>query len=295
VIIKKFEATNAVDFLKYAEIYSSREVKRFIDHLYKGFIYILGLEIGNNPVGFLVIERRNGLNHVCNCFFFLPEFRRPSYENVLIQHGINEAKEEGAEHFYISYFKDNEDAEKLKNLYESFGFKSSGYERYTFVMDRGEIGQAIQRLSIKYARYLNLNGKKIRAFKDLDSQTIQLINSQRGKAFPDYFYPLSEYYCPECSTMICLDGDPAGWMVFEAYDKSALYVYNIFIKEKYRNKGLFVPILAFAYKHTPETVKRYFFYVNGDNHNMLGLLRLFPDCLVKKDVLIEMVKALKKT
>lgn len=69
MIVKKIEATNAVDFLKYAEIYSSREVKRFIHHLYKEIIYILGLEIENNPVVFLVIERRNDLNHVCNCFF----------------------------------------------------------------------------------------------------------------------------------------------------------------------------------------------------------------------------------
>ena len=292
MIVRKFEATNAVDFLKYAEIYSSNEVKRIINNLYNGIIYILGLEIENNPIGFLVIERRNGLNHVCNYFFLKPEVSKRRYENVLIQHGIDEAKEEGAEHFYISYFAGNKDSEKLKKLYETFGFKPSGYERHTFVMDREEIGQAIQRLSIKYARYLNLRGKKVRAFKDLDSESVQLINSQRGNEFPDDFYPLSDHCCPECSTMIWQDDDPAGWIVFETNGKTALYVYNIFIKEKYRNKGLFVPLLTFAYNHTPKAVKRFFFYVNGDNNNMLGLLRLFPDCTVKQDVSVEMTRSL---
>ena len=162
--------------------------------------------------------------------------------------------------------------------------------RRTFVMDQHEIGMAIQRLSSKYTRFLNSSSQKLWTFKDLTTESIQLINGQKGIDIPKNFFPLTQAYHPECSTMIWKGNDPAGWIVFEPNGKTALYVHHLFIKEKYRDKGLFIPLLVFAYQHIPEAITRIFFYVNGNNKNMLGLMRLFKNCQTKTDALIEMTR-----
>ena len=288
--VKTIETNNALEFLKYAEIYPSGEIKRYLHHLYEGFIYVIGLENDEKPIAFIVVERRNDFNHVCSSFFLHHEAKNRDYKRLLLVSALEASKSEGAEHFYISYFKDSKESEGAKKLYESFGFKPSGYTRHTFVMDRQEIGMAIQHMSSKYASFLHSYRHKLKVFKDLSSETFQKINGQRGTEIPENFYPLTKAYCPECSTMICQDNDPAGWIVFEANGNKALYVHQIYIKEKYRNNGLFIPLFNFAFQQMPKAVKRYFFYVNGDNTNMLGLLRLFRECNIKRNVLIEMVK-----
>jgi len=293
-MLKTIEANNTLEFLKYAEIYPSGEIKRYLHLLHEGFIYVLGLETDEKPIAFIVVERRNGLHHVCSSFFLHHEAKNWEFKRLLLERALEASKAEGAEHFYISYFKDSKESERAKKLYESFGFKPSGYMRHTFVIDRQEIGMAIQHMSSKYARFLHSNRHKLRIFKELSFETFQKINAQRGTEIPDNFYPLTQAYCPECSTMIWHDNDPAGWIVFEANGKRALYVHQMYIKEKYRNKGLFIPLLSFAFQQMPKAVKRYFFYVNDDNTNMLGLLRLFGEYNIKRKVLIEMVKELNK-
>lgn len=290
--VKKIEADNALEFLKYAEIYPIGEIKRYLHLLYEGFIYVLGLECDGKPISFIVVERRDGLHHVCSTYYIQNEIETREYEGIMLKEALSESKAEGAEHFYISYFKGSEEFKRLKKLYESFGFKASGYTRNTFVMDRQVIGMDIKRISTKYTRYLHSYRQKLRVFKDLKPESIQLINEQRGTEIPDNFYPLTQAYHPECSTMIWQDNDPAGWIVFEANGKTALYIHHLFIKEKYRNNGLFIPLLAFAYQNIPEAITRFFFYVNGNNNNMLGLMRLFRSCQPKTDCLIEMTRKL---
>ena len=288
--VKKIEATNALDFFKYAEIYSIGEIKRYLLSIYEGVIYVLGLELDGQPLSFIVVERRNNLHHVCTTYYIQNEIGTLEYEGIMLKEALAKSKAEGAEHFYISYFQNNKESDRLKKLYESHGFKPSGYVRCTFVMDRQEIGMAIQRISSRYSRYLHSYRQKLRTLKDLSPEIIRVINAQRGTEIPNNFYPLTKAYHPECTTMILQDNDPAGWIVFEANGKTALYIHHLFIKEKYRNNGLFIPLLVFAYQHIPEAITRFFFYVNGNNNNMLGLMKLFKNGQPKTDALIEMTR-----
>jgi len=290
--VKKIEAANTLEFLRYSEIYPIGEIKRYLHHLYEGYIYVLGLERDGQPISFIVVERRNDLHHVCNTYYIQNETGKREHEGLMLDKAIAESKAEGAEHFYISYFKNNKESDRLKKLYESHGFKPSGYVRRTFVMGRQEIGMAIQRIGSRYSRYLNSYRQRLRTFKDLSPEIIQVINAQRGTEIPINFYPLTKAYQPECSTMIWQDNDPAGWIVFEANGKTALYIHHLFIKEKYRNNGLFIPLLVFAYQNIPKPITRFFFYVNGHNSKMLGLLRLFKNGHPKTGDLIEMTRKL---
>lgn len=290
--VKKIETTNTLEFLKYAEIYPVGEIKRYLHYLYEGFIYVLGLERDGQPISFIVVERRNDLHHVCNTYYIQNETGRRELEGFMLEKAIAESKAEGAEHFYISYFQNRKESGRLKRLYESYGFKPSGYVRRTFVMNRQEIGMAIKQISTKYTRYLHSYRQKLRTFKDLTPESIQLINAQTGTEIPKNFFPLTQTHLPKCSSMISQDNDPAGWIVFEANGKTALYVHHLFIKEKYRNNGLFIPLMVFAYQHIPEAITRFFFYVNGNNNNMLGLLRLFKNGQPKTDAFIEMTRRL---
>jgi len=251
----------------------------------------LGLVVNNKPAGFLLVERRNEVHYVCTTFYLQPDARTMAFGRRLLERALEEAKDEGAAHFYISYFQDHNETAFFKELYQSLGFDPSGYKRHTFVMYRDEVGKAIEQIGIKYSRYLNSYRTKTRTFQQLDPETYKRVISQRGTEVPDNFYPFTPAYSSECSAMIFRDGDPAGWIVFEANGEQALYINQLFIKEKYRNNGLFVPLLIFAYQNLPKTIKHLFFYVNSDNVKMLGLMRLFADCHTRQDIMVEMTRA----
>jgi len=289
--IQKYDTDNALAFIIYASIYHNGEVKRMIYHLYRGVIFILGLEVDKEPAGFLVVERRDEAHYVCTTLYIQPNARNKGLEKVLLERALDETKDEGASHFYISYFINHEDADFLKELYQGLGFTPSGYERHTFVMKREEIGEAINQIAIKYNRYLNSYRTKTKTFRQLEPEIFKRVFSQKGNEIPRNFYPFTQGYSSEYSAMICRDGDPAGWIVFEPNGKTALYINQLFLKEKYRNTGLFVPLLTFAYQQIPKTVKHFFFYVNGDNVKMLGLMRLFANCHIKRNIMVEMTRS----
>jgi len=92
VRIKKTETTNALEFLKYAEIYPISKVKRHLPLLYEGFIYVLGLERDGQPMSFIVVERRDDLHHVCSTKYFHEETGRREYEGLMLEKAMVQSK-----------------------------------------------------------------------------------------------------------------------------------------------------------------------------------------------------------
>jgi predicted GNAT family acetyltransferase len=135
----------------------------------------------------------------------------------------------------------------------------------------------------------NKHTKKI---SELTPDEEEKIQTQLGKEIHCNFNPLLGMADEDASIILYKDDDPVAWMTFERKGSDALYISRLYVKDKYRNKGFFFPVICSAFDNTPEEIKRYFFYVNGNNKNMLGLLRAFNFSEIQQEKVIEMVKKL---
>ncbi|HOO32767.1 MAG TPA: GNAT family N-acetyltransferase [Thermotogota bacterium] len=292
-MIVEFNSENAVNFFRYSDIYIHSEIKNYVTFLYRDFIYTIGLEMGGDPVGFIAVEKRSEKVHVCQGIFIAEKHRGKGYSVELLTAAVKKSQNEGASRFYSSYFEDREWTEAAKALYRTCGFELSGYIRNTYVSERSEIGKSIEGIKRKYKRYLDLKeNTHIKKRSELTSEERESVRVQLGTEVPYNFNPLTERADEEASVILFREGNPAAWLISERRGSDALYIGQLYVKEKYRNRGFFFPVCCTAFDNSPEQIRRYFFYVNGNNNNMLGLLRAFKFNGIKKEKMIEVMKRL---
>lgn len=292
-MIIPYQSKNAVEFLNYSAVYVPSEIKNFVRYLYKDYFYALGLEIEGNPAGFIAVERRSDAVHVCQCLYISKKHRKRGYAQALLKAALKKSQEEAIGEFYSSYFEDREWTQTAKTLYNRLDFKLSGYVRNTFVSERLEIKKSIDRMKRKYSRYLNLpEDAIIKRIAGLNLQETERIKMELGTSIPYNFNPLSGTADENASLILFIKEEPVSWMIFEKRGSKLLYINQLYVKEKYRKRGFFFPVICRAFDNTPESIRKYFFYVNGDNVNMLGLLKLFKNSDIKHERMIEMVKVI---
>lgn len=291
-MIVEYNSKNAVEFFKYATIYPKSEIKQHVQNLYIDRSYYLGIEYDDHkPLGFIAVERRSQRAHVCHCFFVGKEHRGRGFARSLFTAALEKTKSEGVREFYISFLENQEWTNAAKQLYKNEGFEESGYVRQTFVIDMAELKKSIDVVKEKYSRYLSLKSQyAIKLFADLSAKEHSKIKEQLGVSIPNNFNPLISRVDAQASVFIFDKTEPVAWLIFEKNTPTAIYLHHLYIKEAYRNKGLFLPLFCSAFDNIVESAHRCFFYINQDNQQSLGLLKLFKSSEIKHDKMIEMVK-----
>ncbi len=288
------------NMIKFEKLIPAYFLKGFANSLTGGHKLAFGCFFDSFPAGFVIAEKwGNGILMV-NYFNVEEKYRNSGIGNALIKRLIKYAFDEKYEEIYISHYENREWTRYAKKLFFKNGFKESGYIRNIFIINVSErvLKQFSEKMENRYSKYLNVEGYEFRTFNQLDDDSVNILNSSRGKSYPEGFYPLKIFNRGKAAfknnpSLFMLKNDiPVGWITYEKYGSSALLVDLIYLNEKYRKKGLFIPLIYNSIKNIDHQIKKMVFYVNGDNRGMLGVTDIFEEYITKKESLIEYVRGI---